>query len=121
MTEYACQVFHYGLPAYLSDELEKLQRRALRIIYPDLSYTEALMKSNLSKLHLRRNELTERLFNDVVRDDSNKIHPLLPALNSCPRTLRNMRKFSIPECKTNRFQRSFIMFNAATTRYYNFL
>lgn len=43
--EYACQVFHKSLPAYLSDELEKvIQRRASRIIYPDLSYAAALEK-----------------------------------------------------------------------------
>lgn len=28
-----CAVFHNGLPVYLSDELECLQKRALRIIY----------------------------------------------------------------------------------------
>ena len=117
VTEYACQVFHNGLPAYLSDELEKLQRRALRIIYPDLSYTEALTKSNLSKLHTRRNELTERLFNDIVQDNSHKLHPLLPVLNSCPKSLRSKRKFLIPLCKTNRYKRSFIMYNAATIKY----
>ena len=38
MSEYACQVFHNGLPKYLSEELEKIQRRALRIIFPDLDY-----------------------------------------------------------------------------------
>ena len=42
VSEYACQVFHNGLPEYLSEELEKIQRRALRIISPDLSYQEAL-------------------------------------------------------------------------------
>ena len=88
------------------------KKRPKICIYPGLSYTEALMKSNLSKLHTRRNELTERL----VQDNSHKLH-LLPALNSCPRTLRNMRKFSITGCKTNRFQRSFIMFDAVTARY----
>ena len=36
VSEYACQVFHNGLPEYLSDELEKIQRRALRIIFSDL-------------------------------------------------------------------------------------
>ena len=41
--EYACQVFHSGLSQYLSDDLENLQKRALRIImHPDLSYNEAL-------------------------------------------------------------------------------
>ena len=30
--EYSCQVFHYGLPQYLSDVIERIQKRALRII-----------------------------------------------------------------------------------------
>ena len=25
--EYACQVFHYGLPEYLSDQIERIQKR----------------------------------------------------------------------------------------------
>ena len=32
VSEYACQVFHNGLPEYLSEQLEKIQCRALRII-----------------------------------------------------------------------------------------
>jgi len=31
--KYACAVFHHGLPEYLSNELESLQKRALRIIF----------------------------------------------------------------------------------------
>ena len=42
VTEYACQVFHDSLPQYLSDELEKLQKRAFRIIFPDMHYKEVL-------------------------------------------------------------------------------
>ena len=34
LPEYACPVFHNALPAYLSAELEQLQKRALRIIFP---------------------------------------------------------------------------------------
>ena len=34
VAEYACQVFHNSLPAYLSNEFERLQKHALRIIYP---------------------------------------------------------------------------------------
>ena len=33
VSEYACQVFHDGLPKYLSEELEKIQRRALLSLY----------------------------------------------------------------------------------------
>jgi hypothetical protein len=33
VVEYACKVFHNSLPQYLSDDLEKLQKRAFRIIF----------------------------------------------------------------------------------------
>ena len=36
--EYTCQVFHFSLPSYLSEELESIQKRALRIIFPYASY-----------------------------------------------------------------------------------
>ena len=36
--EYACQVWHFNIPGYLSDDIERVQRRALRIILPELSY-----------------------------------------------------------------------------------
>ena len=42
VTEYACQVFHNSLPQYLSYEIEKLQKRAFRIIFPELHYQEVL-------------------------------------------------------------------------------
>ena len=38
------------IPDYLSDVIERVQRRALRKIYPEVeSYTEALQLSNLKK------------------------------------------------------------------------
>ena len=59
VSEYACQGFHEGLPEYLSDELEKIQRRALRIIFPDLGYQKALKECNITTFHPRRQWLTE--------------------------------------------------------------
>ena len=39
-----------AIPDYLSDVIERVQRRALRKIYPEVeSYTEALQLSNLKK------------------------------------------------------------------------
>ena len=43
VTEYACPVYHHSFPQYLSVDLERCQRRALRIIYPDCSFNEALL------------------------------------------------------------------------------
>ena len=39
---YAAPVFHYVLPAYLSQELERVQKRAMRIICPGVEYQQAL-------------------------------------------------------------------------------
>ena len=40
--EYGSPVFHRALPSYLSEDLERLQKRAMKIIYPELSYAKAL-------------------------------------------------------------------------------
>ena len=47
---------------YLTEELENIQRSALRIIFPVLSYQEALKECNIATLLQRRQLLTERLF-----------------------------------------------------------
>ena len=51
--EYASPVFHRSLSNYISEDLERIQRRAFRIIYPDLSYSVALETVGLPKLHER--------------------------------------------------------------------
>jgi hypothetical protein len=40
--EYACPVWHFSLPVFLCDQIEQIQRRALKIIYRDLSYIEMI-------------------------------------------------------------------------------
>ena len=109
--EYACQVFHTGLPQYLSDDLESLQKRALRIIYPDFSYNEALNALDLTTLFERRQILNDRLFKEIVEDSSHKLNNLLPSRNSCTANLRKRRLFQLPICKTNRFKNTFIPYN----------
>jgi hypothetical protein len=48
--EYACPVFHDSLPNYLCEDLEKLQKRALHIIFPTLPYAEALVEAGVDSL-----------------------------------------------------------------------
>ena len=48
--EYACPVFHHSLPQYLANEMERLQKRALRIILSDISYAEALVAQDITSL-----------------------------------------------------------------------
>ena len=111
--EYASPVFHHSLPQYLSDDIERIQRRALKIILPDLSYNEALAKSGLYNLNERRETLCDKTFSRIVRDPDHKLHALLPPMISeCQYNLRNKRVFRLPRCKTNRFKNSFIIASA---------
>ena len=55
--EYGCQAWSYGITQYLSDEIERIQKRALRIIHPDLSYRESLEATLLPSLSQRRHKL----------------------------------------------------------------
>ena len=95
--EYACQSFHSSLPAYLSDQLERIQKRSLRVIFPDLGYSEALTKSSMSTFQDRRELLCRKLFMEIVDNKGHKLHQLLPPLNAITYKTRKSRKFSIPQ------------------------
>ena len=109
--EYASQVFHYSLPDYLSNDLERVQKRAFKIIFNSKLYEECLMEFNLQSLFARRQSLSEKTFTNIVFDQSHKLHQLLPERNNY-RSLRKNRLFNIPRCKTDRFKNSFIIASA---------
>ena len=76
--EYAVQVWQ-DIPAYLSDAIESKQRKALRIIFPNSSYQQALDLTNVTSLASRRILLCKMLMADM-RDES---HPIsLPGSTS---------------------------------------
>ena len=97
---------------YLSNEMERLQKRALGIIQPDLSYAEALVALDITSLYERRKALSNALFDQIVRDQSHKLHDLLPPRNGSTYCTRSQRYFKLPICKTNRFKNTFIMANS---------
>ena len=108
--EFSCQLLHRSLPKYLSDEIERIQRRALRIICPSLSYCEAIDKAVIPTLSERRETLSIKLFNDIVSNEHHKLANLLPPMASYyARRLRNKRRFNTPVCRTDRFMNSFII------------
>ena len=48
--EYACPVWHNSLTEEDSNLIESIQKRALKLVYPHLSYDEALDQTNLPSL-----------------------------------------------------------------------
>ena len=62
--EHCSELWNYAIPQYLSDELEKVQKRALRIIFPGHSYDETLQLSNCTRLSDRR----KNVYQDFTKD-----------------------------------------------------
>ena len=72
---YACQVFHHSLPDYLSNSLERIQKRALRIIYGyELPYDEALSLSGLETLFQCRERHCKTFFEKIMLNKSDNLH-----------------------------------------------
>ena len=82
VTEYACPVFHNALPAYFSAELEQLQKRAMRIIFPFVPYSDALHRANLETLSRCRQSIATKVFDSITCNSDHELHELLPPRNN---------------------------------------
>lgn len=110
---YACQVFHFNLPEYLNVSLERIQKRAMKIIYGyDISYNSTLEQAGINKLSERRLQLCDNFFNKVVSNPRSQLYNLVPHNVNRQTSLRHVRPFTIPLCKTNRFRNSFLISSA---------
>ena len=107
--EYACPVWHAGLTVAQSNDLESVQKRVLRIIFPGLSYNEALVFSGLERLCMRRERLVRKLFNEMKCNDHilNKLLPLRDP-DAAKLNVRGFYPYRLPIAKTNRYASSFI-------------
>ena len=106
--EYCAPVFHYSIPSFLSEDLETVQKRALKIILPANSYSETLEYFNLQTLFQRRDEMCNKLFTNITINPTHKLHNLLPPKHESVYQLRNNRLFERFETNTERFKKTFI-------------
>ena len=70
--EYAVQVWQ-DIPDYLSDRIQPFQNRALKIIYPNSSYSQALSQANESTLSNRPELLCHKFMSEMI---DTRDHPL---------------------------------------------
>jgi hypothetical protein len=105
--EYACVVWHSGLTIAQSEDIERVQKRCLRIIYPELSYKDALFVAGLDKLCDRREDLARNLFKDM-QQPNHILNSLIPLRSSCNIDTRDKYLYSLPAAKTKRYSNSFI-------------
>ena len=100
--EYACPVWHPGLTQKQTSDIERVQKRCLKLIYPHLSYSDALEISGLEKLETRRETLTQILFQEI-KNDKHVLHSLLPLRDTSSLRARNSYPYVIPITKPTRF------------------
>ena len=102
--EYSCEVWHPGLTKQQSATIEHIQKRALRIAYPNLGYEDVLEETGLTTLAQRREDRCRQLF-EKMENPTHKLHHLLPPVQIDNR-LRNKNKYELPKVRTERNKNS---------------
>ena len=109
--EQSCQVWHSSLTLENANDLERIQKNALKIILQDEyeNYSNALSLSGLKSLIERRKELCLRFAKACLKNQqTNSMFPLNPISNSYDIHTRHREKFLVTKCNTTRLKNSAI-------------
>ena len=106
--EYCTPTFHHSLSKYLSEDLERVQKRAMSIIAPSQSYKQSLDSYGLCTLRQRRDDDCSKLFGGITKSNDLSLAHLLPPRQQGSYSLRSKKTFNPPQFHTNRFKNSFI-------------
>ena len=68
--EYACPAWSTNIPQYLSDNIELVQKRALKSIFPSQHYTNILTNVKIPSLAKRWVQLCKDYFNKMKKDNN---------------------------------------------------
>ena len=106
--EYACVTWSTSLPIYLKDKIERVQKRALHIVFLALSYRDAIVAANSTHLNVRRNKLCKKVWDRICVPGSRLHHLIPPKHADCHAyELRNKNHVSLFKCRTERSKKSF--------------
>ena len=73
-------MFRHTFPKYLSDEMERIQKRAMPTVFPDHKYTDALEMAGTPTLYARR-ETLRNLLRDIINNKDHKLGSLLTSVH----------------------------------------
>ena len=105
--EYCCVVWSHSITEYLSSKIEKVQKRVMRLLFPDLHYIDALNAVKYDRLDERRLKLCIKVLSNIKEPGSRLHHLLPPTRQECLSiNLRNSSSFSLPKCRTDRYKKS---------------
>ena len=75
--EYGAQVWNGGITKDQSNEIERIQKRALKIIYKEDDYDKVLRIAKIESLEKRRDRMCIELIKEMS-NPNHKLHSLLP-------------------------------------------
>ena len=102
-----CSAWSTSLTLGLQSDMERVQRRAMNIIYPNTPYIEALANAQLTSLKERHVQLCEHFFTQIEQPQ-HKLQKLLPKPRTTTNNTRCRTRYSLPRVKTNRIKNCFI-------------
>ena len=91
------------------EDLERVQKCALKIIEPELKYHEALYKLDLECLKERRDKLCLKFAKKSIENRNTKITKMFPE-NELIRDRSRKEKYKVNYARTERLKRSSIPF-----------
>jgi hypothetical protein len=100
--EYCCVVWHNTLPSYLANQIERVQKRALRIILPEYTYSEALTFLKCARLDDRREKLCLKTLKNIPQGSPLFGHIPAPRDTCYDYNLRNSNALTTIKCRTER-------------------
>ena len=100
-------MWHTNLPKYLSDNIEMIQKKALKSIFPNKGYDDILNGIGMCTLRERRNVICAQYFKNM-QGNSHKVHHLLPEERCIHYDMRRENKYPLTQNRTNRYGKSLI-------------
>ena len=74
--EYASPVWHFSLPQFLADQIESIQKRVLKIAFPQSSYAASLRNVGLLTLYQRRENECLSFYKNIQQHSDDKLRTL---------------------------------------------
>ena len=107
MLEQSCQVWHSALTEDNSNDLERVQKNALKIILGEKygNYESALLQLNLQDLKTRREILNEKF---AIKCKSNLKTSRMFPIRTINKTLRQNEKYIVTHARTERLKNTSI-------------
>ena len=105
--EYCCPVWHNALRLYLAERLERVQKRAFRIILPEYTYSDALIFLKCPRLVERREKLCLKTLENIPERSPLFNHIPAPRATCYDYNLRKPNALTTIKCRTERYRRSF--------------